>query len=47
MIENTAVCVKDIYFTYFNSQPILKGIDISIKRATIYGLLGPSGCGKT
>ena len=27
--------------------PVLKGLDMSIPRGTIYGLLGPSGCGKT
>ncbi|XP_057369451.1 ABC transporter G family member 23-like [Daphnia carinata] len=30
-----------------NSCNVLQGLDMSVKRGTIYGLLGASGCGKT
>uniref|UniRef100_A0A0P6D4K9 ABC transporter G family member n=1 Tax=Daphnia magna TaxID=35525 RepID=A0A0P6D4K9_9CRUS len=30
-----------------NSCTVLQGLDMSVKRGTIYGLLGASGCGKT
>ena len=29
------------------SHPVLLGLNMSVPRGRIYGLLGPSGCGKT
>ena len=45
--NRVAVITKDLCFAYLNSKPIINGIDITVKKANIYGLLGPSGCGKT
>ena len=41
------VCVRDFYFSYNDSNPILKGINLTVGKGVIYGLLGSSGCGKT
>ena len=41
------VCVREVCFAYNSSEPILRGIDLTIERGSIYGLLGSSGCGKT
>lgn len=38
--------VKNIY-THFGSREVHNGLNLSINRGEIYGLLGPSGCGKT
>jgi ABC-type multidrug transport system ATPase subunit len=45
-IQKVAVSVKNVYFSYSKSL-ILNGINLSVPKATIYGLLGSSGCGKT
>lgn len=39
--------VRNAFKRYGSNPPILKGLDMTVKRGTIYGLLGPSGCGKT
>ena len=44
---NPAVYVRDLEFGYQNSKQVLKGLDLTVQRAGIYGLLGSSGCGKT
>ena len=38
--------VKDVK-TIFNHRVIHNGLNLTIKKGEIYGLLGPSGCGKT
>ena len=32
-------------FVDINGQPILKGVDFSVKGGELMGLRGPSGCG--
>jgi phospholipid/cholesterol/gamma-HCH transport system ATP-binding protein len=33
--------------TEFDGRPILKGIDLAIRRGEVFVIMGPSGCGKT
>uniref|UniRef100_A0A8D8ULA3 ABC transporter G family member 20 n=1 Tax=Cacopsylla melanoneura TaxID=428564 RepID=A0A8D8ULA3_9HEMI len=43
-----AVSVRSVYKRYSKASPwILKGINLTVEKSTIYGLLGASGCGKT
>ncbi|BES98766.1 ATP-Hypothetical protein cassette sub-family A ABC1 member [Nesidiocoris tenuis] len=44
---NFAVKVTDAYKKYGGQNFALRGLNMSVKQGTIYGLLGPSGCGKT
>ncbi|XP_054159940.1 ABC transporter G family member 23-like [Oppia nitens] len=39
--------IRDVYFDYKNSVSVLNGIDVTVPKGGIYGLLGSSGCGKT
>lgn len=43
---NNIIEVKDVK-TLFDNRIVHDGIDMSIPKGSIYGLLGPSGCGKT
>lgn len=38
--------IIDLYKS-FNGQPVLRGINLSIKKGEITVIIGPSGCGKT
>uniref|UniRef100_A0A1B6LK41 Uncharacterized protein n=1 Tax=Graphocephala atropunctata TaxID=36148 RepID=A0A1B6LK41_9HEMI len=42
-----AVTVRGAYKRYSHNTVVLRGLDLTVADATIYGLLGPSGCGKT
>jgi ABC-2 type transport system ATP-binding protein len=46
MNNSLAVAVSDLRVTR-GGREVLHGIDLSIQRGTITGLIGPSGCGKT
>ncbi|KAF6202471.1 hypothetical protein GE061_004872 [Apolygus lucorum] len=39
--------VREAYKRYGKTSPVLRGLNMTVKKGTIYGLLGPSGCGKT
>jgi cobalt/nickel transport system ATP-binding protein len=39
--------VKDLYYSYDDGNPALKGIDLSIKENTKVAVLGPNGAGKS
>lgn len=42
-----AVVVRNAYKRYTKAQTVLDGLDLTLPKNKIYGLLGPSGCGKT
>lgn len=49
-VDSYAICLRDAYLHYGSGKkkvPVLIGLDMTIPRGAIYGLLGPSGCGKT
>ena len=47
MKENDTILeVKGISAGYKNN-PVLKGVDLAVKRGRIYSIIGPNGCGKT
>ena len=46
MSSETLVEIKDLRFAY-GEREVLKGLNLSIPRGKVVGLLGSSGCGKT
>lgn len=46
MMNNSAVAISQLRVRR-GSTPVFDGIDLTIRRGQITGLLGPSGCGKT
>ncbi|KAF0735964.1 ABC transporter G family member 23-like, partial [Aphis craccivora] len=42
-----SVEVRSAFKRYNTSAIVLRGVSLTVRRNTIYGLLGPSGCGKT
>ncbi|KAK9499328.1 hypothetical protein O3M35_002381 [Rhynocoris fuscipes] len=46
-VTNHAVVVRDAYKRYTRQAVVLKGLNMTVEKGTIYGFLGPSGCGKT
>ena len=48
--DNVAISFRDSYKHYGRGRrkvPVLIGLNMTIPKGAIYGLLGPSGCGKT
>jgi energy-coupling factor transporter ATPase len=39
--------IKDLNFSYSNAKPVLKGINLEIKKGEFILLTGPTGCGKS
>jgi ABC-type multidrug transport system fused ATPase/permease subunit len=39
--------IKDVYFSYNEKEPVLSGINATIEKGSIVGIIGPSGSGKT
>ena len=47
-MQDNTIELRDITLSYGGSNhPVLDGVNITVCRGSIYGLLGPSGCGKT
>lgn len=44
--DTTGIAIRNAFKSY-GTQPVLKGLNLTVQKSTIYGLLGPSGCGKT
>jgi len=44
---NNEITLTDVRFAYDATQPVLKGIDLTIKKSTSVGFVGVSGAGKT
>ncbi|CAH1391176.1 unnamed protein product [Nezara viridula] len=42
-----AVEIRDAYKRYAPNAVILRGLNMTVERGTVYAFLGPSGCGKT
>jgi energy-coupling factor transporter ATP-binding protein EcfA2 len=39
--------IEDLWFSYPNNKPVLKGINLEIKKGEFVLLTGPTGCGKS
>jgi NitT/TauT family transport system ATP-binding protein len=39
--------VEDVHYSYPNGTEALRGLDLSIPRGIVHGVVGPSGCGKS
>jgi len=46
-LSSNMIEVCGAYKRYGSQQPILRGLNMTVAKGSIYGLLGPSGCGKT
>ncbi|XP_014480712.1 PREDICTED: ABC transporter G family member 23-like [Dinoponera quadriceps] len=47
MVQQEAVVVRNAVKRYESEKVVLDGLDMTVSRGSIYGLLGASGCGKT
>ncbi|MBQ8815193.1 MAG: ABC transporter ATP-binding protein/permease [Lachnospiraceae bacterium] len=45
--EKIDICCSDLQFAYEADRPILKGIDLTLKKGTFVAVVGESGCGKS
>ncbi|BES98284.1 ATP-Hypothetical protein cassette sub-family A ABC1 member [Nesidiocoris tenuis] len=46
-MDDNMIEVRGAYKRYGKQPPVLRDLNMTVKKGTIYGLLGPSGCGKT
>ena len=46
-MSNAAIAIKDFYYSYLNSDLVLKDINLSIAPGSFTAIAGPSGAGKT
>ncbi|XP_011859421.1 PREDICTED: ABC transporter G family member 23-like isoform X2 [Vollenhovia emeryi] len=47
MAKQDAIVVRNANKRYGKGEQVLDGLNMTVSRGSIYGLLGPSGCGKT
>ncbi|XP_043497831.1 ABC transporter G family member 23 [Polistes fuscatus] len=47
MYEKEAIVLKNVIKYYGKNFKVLDGLNLTVAKGSIYGLLGPSGCGKT
>ena len=45
--EGDSVLVRDLTFAYKEKEPVLRHINLTVKRGSFLGIAGPSGCGKS
>ncbi|XP_026813048.1 ABC transporter G family member 23-like [Rhopalosiphum maidis] len=45
--EEVAIMIRDAVKVYDKSNVVFRGLNMTVPKGKIYGLLGPSGCGKT
>lgn len=45
--EEVALAARGIHFSYVPGVPVLRSVDMSVRRGTIHGLIGPNGSGKS
>src|SRR5688572_15491641 len=46
MAEKPAILIKNVKKSYKN-VPVLKGVDLTVEKGTVFALLGSNGAGKT
>lgn len=46
-MSETVIAIKDFYYSYLNSDLVLKDINLDIPRGSFTAIAGPSGAGKT
>lgn len=41
------ICIQDLSFSYISGQPVLKNLNLEIKKGDYIAIVGKTGCGKT
>lgn len=44
---NDGICIHDLNFSYISGQPVLKNLNLEIKKGDYIAIVGKTGCGKT